>query len=157
MLSIGVFAHHTKQVVDGKDKIMPDIKSFSATIQTANVENAGTDGDVYLGICGREFYLDSSADDFERGSNRTYKFGDGANILNKDLNDPRKPQLRSEDLNKFPVYIRFEPSGESPDWNLTFVNVEIAGTGYGISFPRGLWLGRTAGKTCFLREGRFGE
>ena len=89
--------------------------------------------------------------------NKTYKLGEGANILNKDLNDPRKPQLKSEDLDKFPVYIRLEPAGGSPDWNLTFVNVEIGGTGYGVLFQTGLWLGQKAGKVCFLRQGRFGE
>ncbi len=136
---------------------MADIKSFTVNIVTGNIDGAGTDGDVYLGICGREFFLDSTSDDFEKGANKTYKLGEGANIKNQNLNDPRKPQLISEDLDKFPVYIRLEPSGGNPDWNITFVNVEIGGTGYGVVFRQGLWLGRRAGKVCFLRQGRFGE
>jgi hypothetical protein len=129
--------------------------SIDVTIMTG--DGAGTDGDVYLGICGREFFVDTSRDDFERGSSTTYRLGDGANILNKERNDPRNPQLDSNDLDKFPVYIRFDPSGSYPDWNLTFVNVELAGTGYGVIFRPGLWLGRKSGKFCYLRQGRFGE
>lgn len=45
---------------------MADITSFDITIQTGDVNGAGTDGSVYLGICGREFHLDTSKDDFER-------------------------------------------------------------------------------------------
>ena len=136
---------------------MADIFSFTVHIVTTDVENAGTNGDVYLGICGREFFIDSSANDFERGAEAIYKFGSGANILNKDLNDPRKPQLRTEDLGKFPVYIRFEPIGASPDWNFSLVNVEIGGTGFFVLHRKGMWLGRKAGKICFLKEGRLGE
>ena len=136
---------------------MATIRSIDVTIHTGDVDNAGTDGDVYLGICGREFFLDSGANDFERGSRRLYRFGEGANIQNSGVNDPRNPPLDSDDLRMFPVYIRFEPQGSSPDWNLTFVNVEVAGTGFGIILRPGLWLGRTSGKICHLREGRFGE
>ncbi len=148
---------------------MAEIESIDVTIQTSNIDNAGTDGDVYLGILGREFFLDTSADDFEKGSIRTYRLGDGTNVKSPELNDPRKPQLDTRDLNKnptesdplqnykFPVYIRFEPSGSGPDWNIASVNVEVGGTGYGAIFPKGLWLGRKAGKICYLREGRFGE
>jgi hypothetical protein len=136
---------------------MAAIRKISAKIVTSNIENAGTDGDVYLGICGREFYLDSSADDFERGSNRTYILGDGSNVLNSRENDPRNPQLDSARLDDFPVYIRFEPQGENADWNLSFVSVEVAGRNYGVNFQRGLWLGRKVGKFCYLREGKFSE
>lgn len=134
-----------------------DIKSFTVTIKTGDTEGAGTDGHVYLGICGREFFLDSPANDFERGSTFTFKLGVGANILNKSLNDPAKPQLKSENLDKYPVYIRFEPLDERSDWNITYVNVEIAGTGFGIVYRTGLWLGQKAGKICFLKQGMFGE
>ncbi len=136
---------------------MAAIRSISVQIITSNVENAGTDGDVYLGICGREFYLDSGADDFEQGSNRTYRLGDGANIENSRENDPRSPQLDSDHLDDFPVYIRFEPGGGSPDWKLDSAVVQVAGRDYGVRFLRGLWLGRKAGKICYLRPGLFSE
>ncbi len=145
---------------------MAAIETINVTIHTGDVSNAGTDGTVYLGILGREFRLDSDDDDFERGSVRTYKLGVGANITQKEKNDPRNPQLDTVDLNKnptnsdptqnykFPVYIRLEGDDH---WNLVFVNVEVGSTGYGVNFPKGLWLGPQAGRVCFLREGRFGE
>ena len=137
---------------------MTSISKITVKIVTSNMDGAGTDGNVYLGLCGREFFLDSSGDDFEKNSNFTYVRGDGSTILNKDGNDPRKPQLNAEDLDKFPAYIRFEPlGGSNSGWNLKSVNVEVAGTGYGINYPAGIWLGEKAGKFCYLKKGRFGE
>jgi hypothetical protein len=136
---------------------MAPINTISVQIVTSNLENAGTDGDVYLGICGREFYLDSGANDFERGSNRIYILGEGSNIENRDANNPRKPQLNTDHLGNFPVYIRFDPQGNSPDWNLSFVSVEVGGANFGVNLPGGLWLGRKSGKFCYLRRGKFSE
>ncbi len=59
-------------------------------IWTNDLSDAGTDGDVYFGCCGREFYVDSGDNDFERGADKEYFFGVGANVLNPDLNDPRR-------------------------------------------------------------------
>ncbi|MET0753358.1 MAG: PLAT/LH2 domain-containing protein [Pyrinomonadaceae bacterium] len=137
---------------------MADILKFTVQVKTTDVANAGTNSDVYLGICGREFFLDSPGNDFVRGTTTTYILGEGAfNILDKPLNDPRHPQLRTEDLDRFPVYIRMEPSGDSPDWNLSTVTVEIGGTGYFVNHTKGIWLGRRAGKVCFLKKGKIGE
>ena len=55
---------------------MPQITSIHLTLITGNASGAGTDGDVYLGICGREFFVDTTANDFERGASREYIFGD---------------------------------------------------------------------------------
>ena len=46
---------------------MADIQSIAALLFTSRAEDASTDGDVYLGIGGREFYLDTSEDDYESG------------------------------------------------------------------------------------------
>ncbi|MGE5685841.1 MAG: hypothetical protein ACM3ZS_11990 [Nitrososphaerota archaeon] len=51
---------------------MPSISRLSVRIVTRHLTYAGTDGNIYLGICGREFLIDSKEDDFERGSDRTY-------------------------------------------------------------------------------------
>ena len=48
-----------------------------ARLITSNVDNAGTDGDVFLGLGRREFRLDSKEDDYERGSWREYVTGEG--------------------------------------------------------------------------------
>lgn len=54
---------------------MAPIETLRFNLQTANASGAGTDGDIYLGICGREFKVDSTEDDFEQESSRTYRFG----------------------------------------------------------------------------------
>ena len=41
---------------------MPAITSIECFIVTADVKDAGTDGGVYLGICGREFHCDYKGD-----------------------------------------------------------------------------------------------
>jgi hypothetical protein len=143
---------------DLKQNKMSDIQKIKVTVKTSNIDGAGTDGNVFLGICGREFFLDSSGNDFEKNSLLTYTFGVDANVTRKNENDPRKPQLRTEHLKDFPVYIRFEPlGGSSSAWNLKYVSIEVEGLDYGISYPTGLWLGDTSGKFCYLKAGKFGE
>ena len=61
---------------------MAAITRIDVRIRTANQPGAGTDGDVWAAVGGREFYLDSSANDFEQGDSRTYTLGQGANVLN---------------------------------------------------------------------------
>ena len=47
---------------------MAAITGILAQIITGDIDNAGTDGRVYLGLGGREFRMDSKEDDYERGS-----------------------------------------------------------------------------------------
>ncbi len=120
---------------------MATITRIAARIKTGNRSGAGTDGNIFLGIGGREFHLDSQADDFEQNSDRTYVMGESlpseTSVNNAARNDPRVDYvLTSEFLDKFPVYIRFEDSGDSPDWNLEVAN--------------NLWLGANYGKYCYL-------
>lgn len=131
---------------------MARILSFRVLVKTADVENAGTDGDVYLGLCGREFFLDSSANDFERGSSHTYILGNGANVNNDSENDPRQQNLFSEEVEKYPVYLRLSPLGNNSAWKLEQAIVTLNGSEFlrwdtrGLVFPdRGIWLGRTSG------------
>jgi hypothetical protein len=134
---------------------MPNITSLELNLQTARVDGAGTDGDVYLGFCGREFYVDSEDedfDDFESGDIRTYIFGDGANVIQPDLNDPREPQLLSENIDRFPVYIRFEPEDRDDNWRLQRAVVTFNGnlfpmwdTAELIRGAGGIWIGTRAG------------
>ncbi len=133
---------------------MAAITTLSINIQTGTDSGADTDGDVYVGLGGREFYLDTSADDFERGSSRTYILGDGSNIKEAALNDPRKPQLFDENLDLFPVYIRFDGRSRSDNWRLKGAGIIINdGT-----FPRyqlppafsGVWMGTRATSIFFI-------
>ncbi len=133
---------------------MTAIETITLQIQTADKDGAGTDGDVYLGVCGREFRTDTSADDYERDSSREYVFGDGANINNASVNDPRVPQLHLENADRFPVYIRFQPTSRTDNWKLLRAEVSFNGaffprwdTGDLIPFDErgGIWLGTRSG------------
>ena len=121
---------------------------------------AGTDGDVYIRIGGREFFVDSAADDFEQGSDRTYTFGEGANVRDAALNDPRSPyQLLTENLNRFPINIRFVPGpgslAQEDVWILESITVTVnPGTGQvqfqALGGSDNLVLGKRAGLYCDL-------
>lgn len=136
---------------------MANINTISVLLNTGNQSGAGTDGDVYLGLCGREFYLDTSADDFERKSSRQYVLGQGSNTLNADHNDPRKPQIRDEEVDLFPVYIRFNPRSRGDNWNLARAAVHINGSTfpmYDSSLERegGIWMGIRSSLFFYLRK-----
>jgi hypothetical protein len=75
---------------------MASVSGILCQIVTGNVDAAGTDGRVYLGLGGREFRLDSTADDFEKGSWREYILG--AVPADLDLPPPRAP-VRNADRN----------------------------------------------------------
>jgi hypothetical protein len=95
---------------------MPQISKIALTINTGDVQGAGTDGDVYLGVCGREFRVDTGSEDFQRGSSKEYIFGDDANVLRPELNDPRDHLLFVENLARFPIYLRFQPTNRADHW-----------------------------------------
>lgn len=127
---------------------MTRITGFECRIVTGDVDGAGTDGRVYLGLAGREFGVNSRLDDFERGSDMSYVFGlapvkeldqgiqwqnrirawdstvFGANV--EKGNDPRVGfPLDTENLSLCPAYIRFETAGPNPSWNITDVWVIV--------------------------------
>ena len=82
---------------------------------------------MYLGLGGREFSIDAAGDDFERGAGREYILGDGANINNAAVNDPRHQQLFTETVANFPVYIRFQPRSLFDNWQLQRADVRFNG------------------------------
>lgn len=145
---------------------MAAITGILAQIITGDIDNAGTDGRVYLGLGGREFRMDSKEDDYERGSWREYIMGAGPLEPNlpppqirvewPEFNDPRKLfVLDTAHLADTPVYLRFEPEGDSPNWNLAFAAVLVyAGEYYGAyTVPHGfdnLWFGDPMGKVLRL-------
>lgn len=133
---------------------MANLTRIEVSFLTGNLDGAGTDGNVYLGVCGREFHCDTSKDDFERGSSGFYRFGEQANVLNADRNDPRKPQLLVEDADLFPAYVRFE-QGSASDWNLrrvqVFLNGQIIPT-YEFAQADGPWFGRASGSIFYLKK-----
>jgi hypothetical protein len=149
---------------------MSAITGILVQVITGDVENAGTDGSVYLGLGGREFRLDSKADDYERGSWREYVLGRGpkepdlpnpqVRVEWPELNDPRVGfAIDTVNIMKSPVYLRFEPEGDSPNWNLSTVFVLVY-TGASrllmyFTTPSGfdnLWMGDPMGKIVYLTD-----
>lgn len=134
---------------------MAIIRSVTVLLRTADVSGAGTDGDVYVGVGGREFFVDSDANDFERGSSRVYRFGNNAEftddvMLNRSLNDPRDQNLTTGAADRLPAYIRFAPAGGDDNWKLELAIVGLNSQPPMIYWslqnaPRGIWLGRKAG------------
>jgi hypothetical protein len=142
---------------------MSKITRIDVRVQTGNRTDAGTNGDVFIAIAGREFKLDSAVDDFEKGSDRTYILGEGTGggspLNNPKNNDPATPfALDTADLDKFPIWIRFEPLGSNnAAWNLEFVRATVnpgpKQEQYQALLTEGnLWLGQNSGKYCFLKH-----
>jgi hypothetical protein len=123
-------------------------------LKTGNRSDAGTDGDVFLGVAGREFFVDSPGNDFERNRTHTYIFGAGANVQRPSENDPRSPWLLNlSQLGRTPSYIRCEPGS---DWDVERINVTVFATNAGVHLDAlnlnpHLWLGKKRGKFIYLR------
>ncbi|MGW7095514.1 PLAT/LH2 domain-containing protein [Streptomyces sp. NPDC054874] len=140
---------------------MASINKITVLLTTANETGAGTDGWVYLGIAGREFVVArDDVNDTEQGSEHTYVFGVDANVQEAEYNDPRKPQLKTENLSVYPTYIRFEPEGSAAPWYLERVTVKVNPDGSDSSTfdnmdllgAAKLWLGQEYGKMLYLQR-----
>jgi hypothetical protein len=138
---------------------MAQINTIRLHLQTGDLSGAGTDGDVYLGVCGREFSIDTTRDDFERGSAREYVLGAGSNVNNASVNDPRAQQLFVENVDHFPVYIRFQPQNRGDNWQLQRAEVRFNDDFFPVwdtaSFvhndpAKGIWLGVRSGLVVHL-------
>jgi hypothetical protein len=138
---------------------MSAVRRIELRVITGDRPDAGTDGTVFLGLGGREFRVDSSdtsVNDFERASDRTYIFGIGANVSRPTENDPRSPwQIDSQDIGRCPRYIRLE-SGDGGDWNVAQVDVLISlADGGSATLQRlggsaHLWLGWKRGRYLYF-------
>lgn len=137
---------------------MADIQTIKVNVQTARDSGAGTDGDVYIGFAGREFHVDTTADDFEAGSSRTYVLGKGSNVVDPSVNDPRDPRLRTGLVDGFPVYVRFHPRSRTDNWKLQRAAITFGDdlaprwdTAEIVSISQGIWLGTRSGLVAHLR------
>ena len=145
---------------------MARISGILCQVVTGNVDGAGTDGRVYLGLGGREFRLDSVADDFEKLSWREYVIGAAPDepllprprirVKNAERNDPRQGlPLDSDCLSRTPVYLRFEPATAGDNWDLAFAAALIYGDRFITAYTlptdfHNLWLGQATGKVVYL-------
>ncbi|CAL9620005.1 MULTISPECIES: hypothetical protein [unclassified Streptomyces] len=141
---------------------MANIKQITVVLVTADLPGAGAAGIVYLGIAGREFALATAQDDYEPGS-QTYVLGEGGNVENAARNDPRNPQLDTDDLDRYPVYIRAATQTEgtsTADWCLQQVHVTVnsgAPAAQEFTNPRlnsasGIWLSEESGQQLHLKR-----
>ncbi|MGW7515813.1 hypothetical protein ACWGJ2_09475 [Streptomyces sp. NPDC054796] len=141
---------------------MAPITQILAHVHTADVGGADTGAWVYLGIGGREFVVDSTGADFTVGAKQDFRFGDGNNLEEPEYNDPRTPPLDTDDLDYFPVYLRFEPAGSNPPWCVEWVKVTVnPESGRALSYVHPslegetdrnrIWLDDSYGKALYLR------
>ncbi|WP_437052257.1 hypothetical protein [Streptomyces sp. enrichment culture] len=84
-------------------------------------------------------------------------------MLNPDENDPRKPQLDTEDLDVYPVYLRVVDAGTAPNWCLERARVTVVaseGSRYHfdnlrldkVADNRRIWLGEEYGQHLYQRR-----
>ena len=136
------------------------IQKIVVDIATTFAEGADTTAAVYLGLGGREFRMDiQDHDDFEEGDEVTYVFGEGANVLFPERNDPRLGlRLTVDDVKAFPAYLRLDPHKDKDDWEVANVRVTVhAEEGQvvlaALQAPdERLWLGRQSGNLLYLRR-----
>lgn len=138
---------------------MADINTIRVNIQTASDSGAGTDGDVYIGFAGREFHVDTTADDFEAGSSRTYVLGQGGTVVDGGFNDPRTPSLAFPLVDSFPAYVRFNPRTRTDNWKLQRAVVTLGDALFpmwdsneNIPQAQGIWLGTRSGLVVQLHK-----
>lgn len=145
---------------------MSYIKTVVARVATGDEERGGTTGEVYLGLAGMEFKLNSETIvDYEQASDRTYVLGEGSatypsvdesardNFSFAARNDPRITTM--ERAARHPVYVRLHPVGEFHDWMVAAVDVRVDGQDGSVQSYRwaadpGRWLGCEYGLTVHL-------
>lgn len=141
------------------------ITAIQVRIVTGNRPAAGTDDPVFLGLGGREFRIQDQElafDDFATGSDHLYTFGAGSTVLHATINDPRDPQLTTDDLSAFPVYIRKNEDTASQSvssWNVEEVTVTVNPGVNPIVYsalegPANIWLTHDAGLILYLKRRR---
>ncbi|HXF05574.1 MAG TPA: PLAT/LH2 domain-containing protein [Blastocatellia bacterium] len=141
------------------------ITTIQVRIVTGNRPAAGTDDPVFLGLGGREFRIQDqnlAFNDFASGSEHTYTFGAASSVSPATLNDPRDPQLTTDDLFAFPVYIRKNEDTASQSvssWNVEEVTVTVNPGRNQIVYsalegPANIWLTNDAGLILYLKRRR---
>jgi hypothetical protein len=132
------------------------ITKIEIDVETGSIEGAGTNGRVYLGICGREFRLDKPGDQFRVGILDNFIIGIGSNIENPNgvndiINSPNSYEIDTYLLNIFPKYIRFEPQDNNDNWNISRVELRVTDEtnivhNFDALISNGsIWLGKNSG------------
>jgi hypothetical protein len=149
----------------------PDpINQIKVTLETGNREGAGSKGDVFLQMGPREFNLrlPTGLEERDQGVKNEYTLGEGATIVNKDHNDPRKDfVLTIDELDGFPVCLRFKGQTDDDTWNVEAVAVTAstkrtdtsprreARWSRGTDHTNNVWLGNKFGNVWYLLQTKF--
>lgn len=136
------------------------VRKITVDITTSFAKGAGTEGQVFLGLGGREFRLDiDSYEDFDRGEEVTYEMGENANVNLPERNDPRQGfPIHLEDVLSRAVYLRLVPDDKSDDWNLANVRVRVQAGDEDVRFSAldgpqdNIWLGPQSGNWVHLKR-----
>ncbi len=145
---------------------MGNIRRVIARVRTGDDDQAGTSGEVYLGLAGMEFKLNSAHEvDYEAGSDRTYILGDQSgthptsdaaqrdDFAYSHRNDPRITTV--ERAARHPIYVRLHPVDDQSDWLARAVSVtveadDVPPESYEWGADPGRWLGCEYGLTIHL-------
>ncbi len=145
---------------------MPQIKRIEVHIRMACMPESRPDGELYIGIGGREFGVALKRDDLPPEGVLVYAFGENPSPLkHAGENDPSAQRLTTETLRDYPVYVRYEPDGKKDNWCIedlgivansggedeTRFRAAILSTAEGSEAPR-IWLGKRLGKMIYLAE-----
>lgn len=119
---------------------MAHIEQIQVIVVTGSVNGAGTNGRIFLGMGGREFRLNKSGNQFQKGDTDTFQIGgvigpDSINNQNNSNDLPavpgtvNAPAIEYSTLDEYPTYIRFEPQNSDDNWNVQSVSVNIKESG----------------------------
>lgn len=132
---------------------MAAVSRIDLRIRTAAGDASATNGRVYLGLGGREFRIPGP---FRSGEDRTYTFGESANVAEVEWNDPRRHlPLDHLDMGRHPTYLRLEMTDSSANWHIGLVELVVHAVGTSITKAKlegndSLWLGDPYGKILYL-------
>jgi hypothetical protein len=135
---------------------MVAVNRIDVRIMTGDEPGAGSDGKYYFGIGGREFRLDiPGSHDFQRSMDQIFTLGEGTNISDAGFNDPRAMQMQTENLPRYPKYIRFEPANVNDNWHLYNISATVnPGPGQVVFSALGgtpkIWLGDKMSKVFYF-------
>jgi hypothetical protein len=131
---------------------MAIISQIEVTVETGE---RGSNGRASLGFGGREFVLDTSANDLRPRSTSRFVLGHDANVRNAARNDPGALMpVPIEDVGLFPAYLRLDGSGP---WDLAGVRAIARAGVQAVSFAalpgtERLVLGDATGRRVFLER-----
>ena len=149
------------------------LNGFRLQLVTGSSSGAKTDGDVYVGLGGREFYVDSEANDFEASTSLSYAYGGSPatgseRVKHAEWNDPRRPLIEDFDVMRNPIYLRFVPRqlptgglDRDDNWELAVARLSLKWDGPILAFPDPpialivngpIWLGIRRGQIVHFRR-----